>query len=207
MTAGATFSVLLDGYTDLPPGKIANVVTFLERTERPTTRPGPHAELAVRVVDRPALPWFRDLYRRIGERWLWFSAVVAPDDRLRAYLSSPTVAILVVSRDGVDIGLAQLDFSVPEEVEIVTFGVVEEAIGTGAAAHLMDHALAHGFRAGVTRVWLHTCSFDHPRAVGFYLKSGFRAWKFAIEVSDDPRASGALPETAGPHVPFLKPRP
>ena len=68
----------------------------------------------------------------------------------------------------------------------------------------MDHTLARSFRPSVNRVWLHTCSFDHPNAIAFYLRSGFRAWKFAIEVSDDPRATGALPETAGPHVPLIR---
>lgn len=204
MTTPRTFPVLLDGYTDLPPGKIANVVTFLERTEPPANPPAPRPDLAIRHVEQPTVAWFRALYRRIGERWLWFSAAVMPDHRLEAYITAPTVEILALSRDGEDIGLAEIDFGTPGEAEIVTFGVIGEAVGTGAARHLMDHTLARSFRPGVSRVWLHTCSFDHPNAIAFYLKSGFRAWKFAIEVSDDPRATGALPETAGPHVPLIR---
>ena len=206
MSFPATFPVLLEGYTDLPPGKIANVVTFLERTEAPDLPPAKRDEFSVRLVEKPTVIWFRALYRRIGERWLWFSAAVTPDDRLTAIIQAQTVEILALTRGGEDIGMAEIDFGKPGEAEIVTFGVVEEATGTGAAGCLMDHALARSFRPGVHRVWLHTCSFDHPSAVGFYLRSGFRAWKFAIEVSDDPRATGALPETAGPHVPMLKTR-
>jgi hypothetical protein len=67
----------------------------------------------------------------------------------------------------------------------------------------MEHTLAGAFRPGVRRVWLHTCTFDHPAAVRFYLRAGFRAWKFAIEVSDDPRLTGALPASAAPHVPLI----
>jgi hypothetical protein len=70
----------------------------------------------------------------------------------------------------------------------------------------MEHTLAGAFRPGIGRVWLHTCTFDHPAAVRFYLRSGFRGWKFAIEVSDDPRLTGALPASAAPHVPLLRPR-
>jgi len=39
--------------------------------------------------------------------------------------------------------------------------------------------------------------------VPFYLRSGFTPFKFAIEVSDDPRLTGAVPETAGPHVALI----
>jgi ribosomal protein S18 acetylase RimI-like enzyme len=197
-----TFPVLLDGYTDLPPGKIANVVTFFEwsGTAAPPAR---RADFEVRAVERPSVPWFRGLYREIGERWLWFSAAVTPDDKLSAMIGDPEAEILAISRAGRDVGMAQLDFGKAGEAEIVTFGVVEAAIGTGAAYHLMEHTLARASARGVDRVWLHTCTFDHPNAIGFYQRCGFTAWKFAIEVSDDPRATGALPESAGPHVPFL----
>jgi GNAT superfamily N-acetyltransferase len=202
----ATFPVRLDGYTDLPPGKIANVVTFLERTGPPPAAPAAHAAFAVRRVANPSVGWFRALYRRIGEDWLWFSAAVMPDERLAAEISRPTIEILALTRDGEDVGLAEIDFSGDGEAEIVTFGVVAEATGTGAARYLMDATLAAAVRPGVRRVWLHTCTFDHPAAMPFYLRCGFRAWKFAIEVSDDPRRIGALPLTAAPHVPLLEPR-
>jgi GNAT superfamily N-acetyltransferase len=181
-------------------------VTFLERTGPPPAPPAAHAAFAVRRVDSPTVGWFRALYRRIGEDWLWFSAAVMPDERLAAQIAKPTIEILALTRDGEDIGLAEIDFSSDGEAEIVTFGVVAEATGTGAARHLMDATLAAAFRQGVRRVWLHTCTFDHPAAVPFYLKCGFRAWKFAIEVSDDPRRTGALPATAAQRVPLIEPR-
>jgi GNAT superfamily N-acetyltransferase len=201
-----TFPVRLDGYTDLPPGKIANVVTFLERTEPPPASPPTHAVFAVRHVANPTVAWFRALYSRIGQDWLWFSATVMPDERLAAYISQPTVEILALTKDGEDTGLAEIDFSKEGEAEIVTFGVIGEATGTGAARHLMGHTLASAFRPDIGRLWLHTCTFDHPAAVRFYLRSGFRAWKFAIEISDDPRLTGALPASAAPHVPLIRPR-
>jgi len=102
-------------------------------------------------------------------------------------------------------GLVELDYSVSGEVEIVTFGVIPEETGTGAAHFQMEGALAHALAREVGRVWLHTCTFDHPAAVRFYRRHGFRGFKFAIEVSDDPRLSGLLPEDAAPHVPLIRP--
>jgi len=199
-----TFAVSLDGYTDLPPGKIANVVTFLEMTEPPRLLCPALLGTAVVPVPRPTASWYRALYRRIGEDWLWFSRAVMPDGELAALLANPATTILALERDGEVIGLVELDYSVPGEVEIVTFGVVPEAVGTGAGQALMAGTLAHIFPSHVRRVWLHTCTFDHPAALRFYRRQGFRAFKFAIEVSDDPRVTGHLPQTAAPQVPLLR---
>jgi GNAT superfamily N-acetyltransferase len=201
----ATLEVSLNGYTDLPTGKIANVVTFLERLP-PAERAKPDPRFPIRHIEYPDLAWYRDLYRRIGEDWLWFSAAVMPDAQLAKALHAPTTEVLALEQGGRATGLAELSFARQGEVEIVMFGVVPEATGTGAAQALMDAALTQAKRPGVNRVWLHTCTFDHPAAVRFYLKQGFRAFKFAIEIADDPRLSGHLPLTAAPHVPVIDPR-
>ena len=201
-----TIELALDGYTDLPPGKIANVVTYFEMTGRPP--PGKPASalpgLSVRAVTAPTTAWYRDLYRRIGEDWLWFARAVMPNEVLAALLADPATEILTLRRDdGEAVGLAELHHGLGE-VEIAMFGVVPEATGTGAARFLMDKALDRAWESGIGRVWLHTCSFDHPAAVRFYTRAGFRPYKFAIEISDDPRLTGHLPDSAGPHVALIR---
>jgi GNAT superfamily N-acetyltransferase len=202
----ATIPLALDGYTDLPPGKIANVVTYLELAPLPppTTTQRKPPGLEVRPIAEPSTEWFRDIYRRVGEDRLWFSAAMMSDAQLAAELTAPETLILALERGGSAIGIAELRFGTGD-VEVVTFGVVPEAVGIGAAGMLMDVALSEAARSGTRRVWLHTCSFDHPAAIPFYLKRGFRAFKYAIEVVDDPRLTGVLPATAAPHVPIVRP--
>jgi len=199
-----TIALTLDGYTDLPPGKIANVVTYLEMTARPSLPRAVRGDLAVRRLPNPELGWYRGLYSRIGEAWLWFSRAVMPDEELAHRLADPATEIHVLEGDRGALGFAELSRHVPGEVEIAMFGVVPEATGTGAARFLMETVLDTAWSWGVRRVWLHTCTFDHPAALRFYQTRGFRPYKLAIEVSDDPRLSGYLPETAGPHVPLIK---
>ena len=55
--------ILPDGYSDVPAGKIAAVITHLEMTARPAPRPDPAGAWTLRHVDAPALDWYRDLYR------------------------------------------------------------------------------------------------------------------------------------------------
>lgn len=200
-----TIPLALDGYTDLPPGHIANVVTYFEMRQRPT--PLPLGDEAVRRQHRPDLATYRALYRRIGEDWLWFSRAVMPDDALATLLDRRTTEIYILERNGEPQGLAELHRAEPSatDVEIAMFGVVPEATGTGAARLLMQSALAAAWQGGTERVWLHTCSFDHPAAVKFYRRSGFSPFKFAIEVSPDPRLQGFLPRSAAPHVALIEP--
>jgi GNAT superfamily N-acetyltransferase len=202
-----TLEISLNGYTDLPPGKIANVVTYLEMLPPPPQPEGPdRLDLVFRRVPKPDLSWYRATIRLIGEEWLWFSPLVMADAELAALLRDPLREVYVLERDGETAGIGELDRRVAGEAEVSFFGVAASEFGTGAARHLMNRILEQAFRDGTRRVWLHTCTFDHPAAVPFYLKSGFRPFKFAIEVTDDPRLNGRLAETAGAHVALIRPQ-
>lgn len=200
-----TIPLSLNGYTDLPPGKIANVATFFEMTAPPPDPPALPDSLVLRHVKDPDPEWYRGLVLAIGEDWLWAEIPLMPEDKLRATLLSPAVEIHTLERDGEAIGVAALDHSEPGEVQIVIFGVLPSAIGEGIARHLMSAALVAAFRDGTRRVWLHTCTTDHPAAVRFYRKAGFTPYKFAVEVMDDPRLTAGFPETAAPHVALIRP--
>src|SRR6476620_10405396 len=92
--------ILPDGYSDIPAGKIAAVVTHLEMTARPALRPDPAGARSLRRVDAPGLDWFRDLYRRVGEEWLWFSRIRMPDAELAERLHAPQLDVYGAGGDG-----------------------------------------------------------------------------------------------------------
>jgi hypothetical protein len=52
-------------------------------------------------------------------------------------------------------------------------------------------------------LWLHTCTLDHPRALQFYMRSGFRPFRRQILITDDPRLTMGFPTGAAPHVPLI----
>jgi GNAT superfamily N-acetyltransferase len=110
-------------------------------------------------------------------------------------------------KDGERAGILELDFaSTPGECEIAFFGVTPKAIGSGAGRYLMNEAIARAWSRPITRLWVHTCTHDHPSALAFYIRSGFTPYQRMIEIHDDPRVQGHLPETASPHIPLIKPR-
>lgn len=195
-------AVLPDGYTELPPGKIAAVVTYLEMRRRPPATALPAGGWSFDPIAAD-LARYNALYRRVGEPWLWFSRLVMPEAELRAILASPEVEALALRRGGEDIGLLELDFRQAGECELSFLGLVPEAIGTGAGAILAGEAIARAFSRPIRRFWLHTCTLDHPCAVPFYIRAGFTPYKRAIEVADDPRLAGHLPRSAAPQIPLI----
>jgi GNAT superfamily N-acetyltransferase len=195
---------LPDGYSDVPAGKIAAVVTHLEMLERPPLSRDPEGAWTLRKVEAPALDWFRDLYLRIGEEWLWFSRVRMSDTELAGIIRSPQVDVYALMQDGCDEGLLELDFRTAGQCELAFFGVTPKLIGCGAGRWLMNRALELAWSRPINRVWLHTCTFDHPAALTFYQRTGFRAFRRQIEVADDPRLDGTARRNVAKHVPIIE---
>ena len=196
--------ILPDGYSDVPAGKIAAVVTHLEMTARPPLRAEPPGAWTLRRIDRPAPDWFRELYLCVGEEWLWFSRVRMSDAELAAIIQSPQVEVYALTLDGRDEGLLELDFRTEGECEIAFFGVTAKLVGGGAGRWLMNRALAFAWSRPIARVWVHTCTFDHPSALAFYQRSGFRPFRRQIEIADDPRLDGTAPRNVAKHVPMIE---
>jgi GNAT superfamily N-acetyltransferase len=195
---------LSDGYIDLPPGKIANVVTCLEMLERPQPRPDPpDIECTFEHVADPDVSWYRALFRRVGEPYLWFSRLTLTDEQLIREIRDAGTEIYAVRCRGRDEGLLELAFDVPEECELRFFGLTQQLVGTGAGRWLMNRAVERAWSRPIRRFHVHTCNLDHPNALGFYIRSGFRPYKRQIEIADDPRITGVLGLGAAAHVPLI----
>jgi GNAT superfamily N-acetyltransferase len=158
----------------------------------------------LRRVEQPALDWFRQLYGRVGEDWLWYTRLAMSDAALGAIIHDPRVEVYVLMRESEEAGLLELDFRAAGECEVSFFGLAPDFIGTGAGRWLMNQALERAWSRPVRRVWIHTCTFDHPAALAFYIRTGFRPYARQIEIVDDPRLAGVLPGTAAPHIPIIE---
>lgn len=186
--------------TEIPPGEIGTVVTSLKMTERPKPRPLPVSPLRLerwREVDPSK---YRQLFRRVGGRWLWYSRLLMNDQTLRANLAEVHA---VVDRRGIEVGMIELDFREKGECLIRFLGLVPELAGRGHGTWLFAQTLALAWRPGIACVHVNTCSLDHPAALPSYLKAGFKAYKRAFESFPDPRLSGLLPADVAPQLPLI----
>jgi GNAT superfamily N-acetyltransferase len=126
------------------------------------------------------------------------------DAQLAAVLQNSNTEFFLAEREGSEIGMAELDRSHSPTVEITSFALFSEAIGKGLGRSFMTQLLDRAWSYSTARVWLHTCNLDSPAALSFYMKCGFRPYKRAIEIADDPRIRGILPEDAAPQVPIIR---
>jgi GNAT superfamily N-acetyltransferase len=200
-----------DGYAEVPEGRIAAIVTTLEMRSRPPLRSIPPLPqgLQIRRVVKPDLQWYRDLFRHVGEPWLWFSRLRLSDAALAAIIHDERVAIWSLSaiEPGGELvsdeGLLELDFRVAGSCELAFLGLSMAMTGHGLGRNLMAHAVDAAWACPTERFWVHTCTLDHPSALGFYVRSGFVPVKRQVEIAPDPRLDGTLPLSAAPHVPIL----
>lgn len=195
---------LANGFYEIPKGKIAAIVTYLEMHEKPPLRPGPlEPAWQLDKVEQPDIEWYRPLYRRVGEDWLWFSRLLLSDAELNEVLQDPAIEFHVFRVDGSDEGILELDFRQPGECELAFFGLSPSMLGRGAGRWLMNRALEIAWSRPIERLWLHTCTFDHPGAVGFYERSGFTPYARKVEVADDPRLIEKAAPDAARHIPII----
>jgi len=80
--------VLPPGYSAVPSGHVAAVVTSLEMLSRPPQRPAQPfpAGVTLEPLER-SIEAYRKLYRVVGTEWLWFSRLVMADEKLQAMLN------------------------------------------------------------------------------------------------------------------------
>jgi GNAT superfamily N-acetyltransferase len=193
------------GYHPLPPGHLANVVTCLEMTEKPALRPAPAIEgLTLERLTGGDTARFRALFRGIGEDIMWFSRLIMAEEKLAGIIGDPNVHCHALVQGGQDIGLLELDFREAGQCELSFFGLVPSTVGSGTGRYLMNAALTRAWEQPIARLWVHTCSFDHPNALSFYQRSGFKPYAVMVEVHEDPRLTGHLPKHASPNVPLIE---
>lgn len=150
--------------------------TYLELTERDRFVPalGEFPDLVLERLAQPAPALYRHCYQTTGAAWHWTDRWDWTDVEIAAHLEHPEVT-LVVARHARDIvGWYELR-RVPDDgsVEIAYFGLFPHAIGRGLGKHLLSCAVRDAWDLGATRVWLHTCTLDHPAALPNYRARGF----------------------------------
>ena len=193
-----------NGYTILPPGKLANSVTWLDmHAPFPSRRPKPRTGLSLVSIRGAEAARYREIYAVLAHRWLWAGRLqMDPADLARMLDNRDVLAFALVDK-GADAGLLELDFRETGVAELAYFGIFDRLIGQGAGAWLLQAAIGEVEKRGVPRFLVHTCNFDHPGALGFYRASGFVPSQTGFEIMDDPRRTGILPVDAAPHVPLL----
>lgn len=148
--------------------------TYLEMKIKPETEAvAAPARCEVRRWGNPETGEYRELFAAVGGEWGWSGRLILHEEELRTVIHARTTEINLLRCGGQTAGFAELDRSAAGRVEISYFGLLPAFIGRGLGGFFLDWAARRAWEGSTERVWLHTCEYDHPRALAAYLKAGF----------------------------------
>ncbi|MCB1692474.1 MAG: GNAT family N-acetyltransferase [Pseudomonadales bacterium] len=153
------------------------------------TRPAPPAGqpgYTLAHVDTPTPEFARFLYAAVGVPWTWYMRLGWTHEQWETRFAQSNVELWVGYHAGQPIGYFELESEPNQSVEICYFGLMPQMIGRGFGRSFLEDAIDKAFTLGGQRVWLHTCSLDHPNALGNYVSRGFEVFREEDIVDDIP---------------------
>ena len=117
-------------------------------------------------------------YKQVGKKHRWIDRLSWSDEKWINYISNKNLETYIVCESEELVGFFEL-LNNPElqETEISYFGLLEEYIGKGIGGYALSVAIRKSFEKNIRRVWLHTCTLDHPNALKNYIARGMTVFK------------------------------
>jgi GNAT superfamily N-acetyltransferase len=175
------------GEAEVTLSRVVEVVrTYLELRSPEQLKAAASPDPTLRFVLRNpiSVEHYRRLYRAVGDRWYWHDRNAWSDDQLAAHLASPAISVWECLLGEETAGFFELVKHDDGTAEIAYFGLVEEAIGRGIGKAMLTRAAQEAWALGPSRVWLHTCTLDSPRALPNYLARGFEKTRTEVYSQD-----------------------
>ena len=148
--------------------------------------PDHSARYQLRQAEIAAPQLNRCLYASVGADWTWYQRLVWSYQQWLDYLDRPEVSTWIAYVQGTPAGCFELEQQSGGSVEIADFGLLPQFIGQGIGGALLRDAILTARDIGGKRVWLHTCSMDHPSALANYQARGFRIFDRTEEYEEIP---------------------
>jgi GNAT superfamily N-acetyltransferase len=150
--------------------------TYLEMRSPEDLRPSGEPAGPPRLERIEACPpsFFRHLYAEVGRPHHWTDRLGWTDEQVGSHLADPTVSLWLLGSKAAPAGYFELKAHPDRSVEIAYFGLLPGFVGRGWGAYLLTRAVEAAWATKPERVWLHTCTLNHPAALPNYLKRGFR---------------------------------
>ncbi|MDK9708704.1 MAG: GNAT family N-acetyltransferase [Desulforhopalus sp.] len=151
---------------------------YLEMVDRSQLCPKQVTDSRFQVLEASVDQWQfnRFLYILVGGPWAWRDKLSWSDARWKAYVESEATRTFVGYWDGSPAGYFELQVQ-DGDVEIAYFGLAPSFIGKGLGGVLLTRTLEEAWALNPRRVWVHTCTLDHPAALKNYQSRGMVIYK------------------------------
>ena len=142
------------------------------------TKQMPSDNFFLKEADKDKFDLNKFFYKQIGKKHEWIDRLIWQDKNWMDYTSDKNLKTFVLQNNNDLVGYFELIFN-GNDCEIAYFGILEEYIGKGYGGFLLSEALRIGFNHA-KRIWVHTCSLDHPNAIENYKSRGMKIFKTEI---------------------------
>lgn len=134
-------------------------------------------DLRIERMATPCPEFNKFLHTVVGHAYRWGGRAAWTKENWVAYACRDELETWVAYVEGTPAGYFEIEKNAPGDVHIWNFGLLPQFIGQGLGGHLLTRAVERAWAWGATKVWLRTCSHDHPHALKNYLARGFQLVK------------------------------
>ena len=154
------------------------VITYLQMNAPEELSPARASDPDLIVREAVERDWRlnRAMYLLVGEQWGWIDKLGWSDEDWKRYAADEQRRTFVATWRGATAGYYELRRDEAGAVEVVSFGLAPDFIGRGLGGALLTDALKRAWAWDAQRVWLHTCTLDHPAALKNYLARGMQVY-------------------------------
>lgn len=132
--------------------------------------PASDAVLMEAKVKLPELNRF--LYTAVGGDWYWVDRLGWTYQQWQQAIGDERHRTFVCYWQGTSAGYFELKKHDDDSVEIQYFGLIPRFTGIGLGGWLLSRSIEEAWNWQAKRVWVHTCTLDHPAALANYKARG-----------------------------------
>jgi ribosomal protein S18 acetylase RimI-like enzyme len=134
--------------------------------------------LEVILEKKPTVDFCKFFYKEVGRNFFWRDRLKWSDKDWLDYINSHLLKLYILKHNNKLAGYYELLYNPKtSSMEISYFGIFKEFYGKGIGGHLLTDAILTSFNQKINKVWVHTCTLDHPNALKNYLARGMKVFK------------------------------
>jgi len=142
-------------------------------------------DLTVIRVEAPYAELAKFMHTLVGAQWRWGGRQGWGESAWKALVGRSGYEMLLGLHKGTPIGYSEMFVEDGGGVQISTMGLAPHFIGKGLGGPFLTAVVRHAWTLTSSRVWLSTCSHDHPIAKSNYEARGFKVFE-VVEGDENP---------------------
>ena len=134
--------------------------------------------LEVILEEKPTIDFCKFFYKEIGRDFFWRDRLKWSNQEWLDYINNDFFKLYVLKYNNKLAGYYELLYDPKtSSMEIPYFGIFKEFYEKGIGGYLLTDAILTSFNQKINKVWVHTCTLDHPSALKNYLARGMKIFK------------------------------